>query len=246
MDKQLIARRSFLGGAGVAALCAGAPARPSAQTQAPPGHIVLLGDSIFDNGVYVAGGPDVVRQVRGLIAGGWTASLLARDGAVISGVTEQLRQLPSDASHIVVSAGGNDALGEAALLEKPASSVAEALEIVTQVRMRFRSTYARMLDEVAKTGLPAAVCTIYEPRFPEAQRRRIAATALTALNDAITREAFARGMGCIDLRVLCDDDGDFANPIEPSVQGGAKIARAVLAAVSGQGDARVVARPGAR
>jgi hypothetical protein len=27
-------------------------------------HIVLLGDSIFDNAAYVAGGPDVVRQVR--------------------------------------------------------------------------------------------------------------------------------------------------------------------------------------
>lgn len=27
-------------------------------------HIILLGDSIFDNGVYVPGGPDVVKQLR--------------------------------------------------------------------------------------------------------------------------------------------------------------------------------------
>ena len=27
-------------------------------------HIVLLGDSIFDNAAYVAGGPDVVKQLR--------------------------------------------------------------------------------------------------------------------------------------------------------------------------------------
>src|ERR671911_399360 len=27
-------------------------------------HVVLLGDSIFDNAAYVAGAPDVVRQVR--------------------------------------------------------------------------------------------------------------------------------------------------------------------------------------
>jgi hypothetical protein len=72
------------------------------------------------------------------------------------------------------------------------------------------------------------VCTIYEPRFPEPAMRRVAATALTALNDAITREAFARKVDCIDLRIICDDDRDFANPIEPSVQGGAKIARAIL------------------
>jgi hypothetical protein len=42
-----------------------------------------------------------------------------------------------------------------------------------------------------------------------------AATALTPLNDAITREAFPRSIDCIDLRILCDDDRDFANPIEP-------------------------------
>jgi hypothetical protein len=38
--------------------------------------------------------------------------------------------------------------------------------------------------------------------------------------DAITREAFARNIDCIDLRILCNYDRDFANPIEPSVHGG--------------------------
>jgi hypothetical protein len=85
-----------------------------------------------------------------------------------------------------------------------------------------------MLDQVLNRRLPIAVCTIYEPRFPEPLRRRLAATALTALNDAITREAFARKVDCIDLRLICDDDRDFANPIEPSVHGGAKIAGAIL------------------
>jgi hypothetical protein len=127
-----------------------------------------------------------------------------------------------------VSVGGNDALGEVSLLDQKVRSVAEALEIITQVRERFRSGYAAMLGQVLNHRLPFAVCTIYEPRFPEPMRRRLAATALTALNDAITREAFARKVDCIDLRLICDDDRDFANPIEPSVHGGAKIARAIL------------------
>jgi hypothetical protein len=33
-------------------------------------HIVLLGDSIFNNAAYVAGGPDVVRQLRDVLPGG--------------------------------------------------------------------------------------------------------------------------------------------------------------------------------
>ena len=191
-------------------------------------HIVLLGDSIFDNAAYVAGGPDVVRQLREILPSGWRATLNALDGAVIADLPQQLQKLPTDASHLVVSVGGNDALGEAGLLERKVSSMAEALELISGVRERFRSAYARMLDQVLQRRLPLAVCTIYEARFPEAVTRRLAATALTALNDAITREAFARNIDCIDLRILCDEDRDFANPIEPSVHGGAKIAKAIL------------------
>jgi lysophospholipase L1-like esterase len=207
-------------------------------------HIVLLGDSIFDNAAYVAGGPDVVRQLRDILPSGWRATLNAIDGAVIADLPQQLQKIPGDASHLVVSVGGNDALGEAGLLERKVSSMAEALELITAVRERFRSAYARMLDHVLQRRLPLAVCTIYEARFPEAVTRRLAATALTALNDAITREAFARGVDCIDLRVLCDDDRDFANPIEPSVHGGAKIAKAILtfATSSAAPYPRVIAR----
>jgi hypothetical protein len=142
------------------------------------------------------------------------------------------------------SVGGNDALGEAGLLERTVTSMAEALELITTVRERFRSAYARVLDQVLQHRLPLAVCTIYEARFPEPVTRRLAATALTALNDAITREAFARAIDCIDLRILCDDDRDFANPIEPSVLGGAKIAAAILkfAAPGGASYPRVIAR----
>jgi hypothetical protein len=45
--------------------------------------------------------------------------------------------------------------------------MAEALELITQVRARFRSAYARMLDQVLQRRLPLAVCTIYEARFPD-------------------------------------------------------------------------------
>ena len=99
-----------------------------------------------------------------------------------------------------------------------------------------------MLDDVLQRGLPVAACTIYEPRFPEQERRRIAATALAVLNDAITREAFVRDVDCIDLRVLFSEDVDFANPIEPSVRGGEKIAQAILTFVSGTAGPRVIAR----
>jgi hypothetical protein len=54
------------------------------------------------------------------------------------------------------------------------------------------------------------------------------------INDVITREALSRGFTLIDLRVMFADDNDFANPIEPSVQGGMKLARAIHRFASAQ------------
>ena len=90
-----------------------------------------------------------------------------------------------------------------------------------------------MLDAVLQRGLTTAVCTIYDPRFPDLNLRRIATAALTVFNDVITREAFSRRIGLIDLRLICAEDRDFANPIEPSVQCGEKIAHAVIAFARG-------------
>ncbi len=56
----------------------------------------------------------------------------------------------------------------------------------------------------------------------------MAMAALANFNDAIFRQSFQIKVPLIDLRVLCDEDEDFANPIEPSAVGGQKIARAIV------------------
>lgn len=199
--------------------------QPGAPTT---GHVVLLGDSIFDNKAYVNGGPDVIAQLRGELPPGWSASLLALDGDVISGVSRQLRALPDDATSLVVSAGGNDALGFSSLLQMPAGSVAAALGMLANAQGRFAADYEAMAETLAATGLPSAVCTIYDTPA-SGPGYRVIRTALAVFNDCITRAAFARGISLIDLRLICDQDTDYANPIEPSVRGGAKIARALAA-----------------
>jgi hypothetical protein len=192
------------------------------------GHAILLGDSIFDNAAYVgAGDPDVVRQLREQLPANWQATLLAVDGSVIRNVGAQLGRLPADASHLVLSVGGNDALGHAHLLDASARSMAEALDMLARAADDFEHQYELMLDDTLKRRLPTAVCTVYNPRFPDAQMQKLAVTALCVFNDAIIRAAFTRGLPLIDLRLVCNDDRDYANPIEPSARGGAKIAAAI-------------------
>ena len=191
-------------------------------------HLVLLGDSIFDNGVYVAGGPDVISQVREKIPADWHATLCAVDGDRIADVATQLKEVPSDATHFAISVGGNDALDQFHLLHQKARSFAEVLEHLGRVGEAFRAAYNRMLGEVLERGLPTVVCTIYEGNLPNAHEQKIAATALKIFNDAIVREAIAAGVPLLDLRAVCSQPEDYANPIEPSSVGGEKIAAGLV------------------
>src|SRR3954447_862570 len=132
----------------------------------PMKHIALLGDSVFDNGAYVGGGPDVVTQLRQRLPAGWGATLAAVDGGIIRDIPRQLERVPDDATHLVISAGGNDALGFSAVLGAPSRSVADTLEQLALIRGEFTRNYGRMVETVRQRGLPIAVCTIYDPRYP--------------------------------------------------------------------------------
>jgi hypothetical protein len=187
-------------------------------------------------------GPNVQRQVAGLLPQGSQATLLAKDGAVIADIASQLQYLPRTATRLVISVGGNDALRASGLLDKSATSVANAMEKIAIVADLFGRGYSAMLEDALKPALPIAICTIYEPRYPKPRQRRVAVAALAVLNDRITREAFSRSLTMIDLRVICDQDEDFANPIEPSARGGAKIAAAIVRFVSGDPSSGVIGK----
>ncbi len=215
-------RRTLLAGMALMASAKTLPAR--AEGSPAMKQVVLLGDSIFDNKAYVGGGPEIIAQLREALPSGWSATLAARDGSTTSDIKGQLQTMPSDATHLVVSAGGNDALEEKNFIEEEARSVAEVLDKLAKIKAAFQKSYGAMLEAMLARKLPVAVCTIYEARYPDPTTRKIAAIGLTVFNDIILREAFARGLPVIDLRLIFDDDADYANDIEPSVTGGAKIA----------------------
>jgi hypothetical protein len=163
---------------------------------------------------------------------------MAVDGARVEDVARQVDRLPSDASHLVLSAGGNDALAHTDLLEGPAASAAQLLGFLADAAEGFERRYRRLIGYLAATRLPLTVCTIYNGNFPDRMFQRIAATALCVFNDVILRVGFERGLTLIDLRLICSEPADYANPIEPSSHGGSKIAGAILRAVQGSESVR--------
>ena len=204
-------------------------AAPPPPDRRPPGRVVLLGDSILDNGAYVGGGPAVIDQVRAALPAGWAAELVAVDGDVVADVAGRLAAAdlsdpPPGGDYFVISAGGNDALRSSAILHRAVTNAAAVFAELADLRERFTARYAAMLDAAAPAGTRAAVCTIYDPNYPDPRLQRPATAALPAFNDCILRVAAVRGLPVLDLRVLFDAPADYANPIEPSAVGGAKLA----------------------
>jgi hypothetical protein len=76
------------------------------------------------------------------------------------------------------------------------------------------------------------LCTIYHGHFPEVEYQRAVRIALAAFNEVIVEQAIRRNLNVIDLRLICSEPRDYANPIEPSSIGGAKIATAIVRAVT--------------
>ena len=210
--------------AGVVAASAHATSQGDARAAR---HVVLLGDSIFDNGVYVPGKPSVIEQLGQELGERGKATLLAKDGDVTASIAGQLAKLPKDATHLVLSVGGNDALQHTGLLDKAMKNSAELLAELAAIHARFRRAYAQMLAAVLMHERPTAVCLIYDSNF-DGPKKQLADVALSVFNDAILRCAGAAGVPVLDLRRIFTERKDYANPIEPSEVGGGKMVKAIV------------------
>ncbi len=160
----------------------------------------------------------------------WQATLLAVDGNTSADITQQLKRLPKDTTHLALSVGGNDALGCLPKLGTPASNVIGALKIMSEFMVTFRRNYTALLSELLALGKPLLICTVYDavPGLTDPIK-----AALGMFNDVIVREAIRSGVPVLDLRLICTEPGDYSekSPIEPSSQGGEKLADRLVGAV---------------
>jgi hypothetical protein len=193
--------------------------------------VVLLGDSIFDNRAYTSGEPDVVTHLKATLPAEWSATLLAVDGATTGSLARQFELVPATATDLVLSVGGNDALMNRDLLDTPVRSSSDALRLFAARLEPFELTYRHAVARLASFDRHALVCTIYNGAL-DAGQAPLARVALTTFNDVILRTAFEQKIDVIDLRQICVEPADYANPIEPSGNGGRKIAAAIARAVS--------------
>jgi lysophospholipase L1-like esterase len=193
-------------------------------------HIVLLGDSVFDNKSYVGSTPDVITHLKEMSPPGWDATLCAIDGDTTSGIKKQIRRVPNNASCLFLSVGGNDALMNVNLLYNQESIGIYLLSELAVIADAFRSNYLAAVNLLTAVRKPIYLFTIYNGNL-EPDIATAAKSAVAVFNDKIYSVANELHLPVIELRRICNQPEDYANPIEPSGIGGKKIAQAILDAI---------------
>uniref|UniRef100_A0A7S4KRT0 SGNH hydrolase-type esterase domain-containing protein n=1 Tax=Paramoeba aestuarina TaxID=180227 RepID=A0A7S4KRT0_9EUKA len=195
-------------------------------------HIVLLGDSTFDNKNYVdEGGKSVVEHLQTLAP---KATLLAKDGGLIHAINSQADGIPADASHVVVSIGGNNGLEATAVLLRECQTVEEGVILLQERMVGLEKEYREVMTalvERCKGKHHVVLCSVYKPcfeHFDVRPRQKAVDVGVVLFADCIHRIARDLGVPVLDMRSIMDTVDCFANPIEPSAIGGGKIAKGIV------------------
>jgi lysophospholipase L1-like esterase len=201
-----------------------------------PKTLVLFGDSILDNAPYTGGAPDSTAHLRRLLPD-WNVDRHARDGAVMSDIPHQVKQLKARPAVAVLSVGGNDVVRHIGILEPRQANTSDLLRQLLRIADVFEEEYERVARAVAEHADRTVLCTIYEVELEPRAYAELARVPLSMLNDRIVRTASRLGIDVLELRSVCTTPADFVMQIEPSAQGAEKIANAIAAVVGEAGGA---------
>ena len=188
-------------------------------------HLVLLGDAIqnIDLGV---GEIEIalVPQPRNP----WKLTVVP---ALQTPLRGYVREIPEDATHVVISIEGAWAIEASGLLQSGTHTMCEALATLSAAADEFEGVLAGMIAAAQEAGLPTVVCTLVPARYVKPAQHRVATTALAIFNDRVVRRAFAAGLPIVDLRLVCDEDADYAGETLLSRAGVRKAANVIRAAL---------------
>ena len=193
-------------------------------------ELVLLGDSIIDNKTYVLDGEkSVLEHIQSKTD--MKTVQLALDGATTDDVLDnQLNNISSEASHIVLSVGGNDLLNEIGFLMEdfkytPNQVLKRCHSLIAPITQKYESIVSQ-LQTTSRANL--LLCTVYEGDLEGSaiyDDIAISSRAMLSLfNDSIYKTHNKFRTGVLELRNIFIEKEDYANPIEPSHQGGEKLA----------------------
>jgi hypothetical protein len=188
-------------------------------------HLVLLGDALqnIDLGKGQAESALVPRPRNP-----WKLTVLQPPEVLRQG---RVRVIPAEVTHIGICIDGGWAIEMSGLLKGGAQSIRDALDTLAAAADEFENMFARLIAAATETGVPTIVCTLVPARYVEPSQQRVAATALAIFNDRILRRATAARLSIVELRLVCDEDSDYASETLLSHAGVRKVANVARSAL---------------
>jgi len=221
-------------------------------------RIILLGDSIIDNRSYVLDGElDVTNHLKKLYAG--QPDVFITNNAVDGDTMYDLERNYLDeeelqnASHTIVSIGGNDLLHNISFLQTT-SELSEVMgkdarigkwgarelnptrnkvfeETYFEIIKPFTKQYGTIVANLSNHRAKLLLCTVYEGDLVDSDEfsdvNNSSKTMVSVFNDIVYRTANKYDADVLELREIFVSSEDYANPIEPSHIGGGKLAKAI-------------------
>jgi lysophospholipase L1-like esterase len=221
-------------------------------------NIVLLGDSIIDNRSYVLEGElDVTAHLKKLYLDQPDVSITnnAVDGDTMYDLEYNHLDTSDvkEASHIIVSIGGNDLLHNISFLQRT-SELSEVMgkdarigkwgarelnptrnkvfeETYFEIIKPFTKQYETIVANLSNHRAKLLLCTVYEGDLVDSDEfsdvNNSSKTMVSLFNDIVYRTANKYSADVLELREIFVRSEDYANPIEPSHIGGGKLAKAM-------------------
>ena len=187
-------------------------------------HLVLLGDALQN----IEMGEEAETLLVPRPRNPWKLTVLEPPQLLQQ---RRVRAIPSEATHIGICVDGGWAIETSGLLKGGARSISDALGSLAAAADQFEEAFARLIAAAVEAGVPTIVCTLVPARHQEASRQRVAATALAIFNDRILRSATAAKLSIVDLRLVCDEEGDYASETLLSRSGVRKVANVARSAL---------------
>ena len=185
-------------------------------------NIVLIGDSILNNSVYVFEHESVPELVQQQLQKNMHFYNFAKDGALISDCHKQILNLNSTSINldvnttIFVSAGGNNILHS---LIKSESFINNLFD-----------EYLLLIDAI-KVICPSANIVALNLYYPLKSSLTLLHPLIKQWNQLLTDNISKKGYQIIKLDKIIVSDEDLVYDVEPSLIGGQKIANAILKTV---------------
>lgn len=187
------------------------------ETLSNKDYLILMGDSIFKNDVYVNEGNSVGENLQSVHG---NVIVLAEDNAIIDDIEKQTSLIPNNAkkqnTKIVVSVGGND------LLNKYNFNDVNNLSHVDTIFNQYTSSINNLKN---KFDCEIILCNIYYPRSESVVRYY---DIIDLWNSKIKNYAKVNNLKVIKLDENVDKEEYFTNEIEPSGKGSKIISDVIL------------------